>query len=154
MLSTHFPGNLAGARLFCERLPSQGRILVSEAADLAYFRESGFQAETFDASEQKIGFFRPEKEAYDGIWVDRSLFSLPTKLYLRTTQIFFSALKPKGLLFISFLEGLEGPEGQLFRLEDYASMLRQCGFEPLMEGRNPVQTPGDKAQIAILARRI
>ena len=136
--------NREGARRFRDLLPQGAKVLVSEASDLPFFVEMGFKAISFDASEQKIGFFNPPRASVDGIWADRSLFHYPPTLCLRAVQSFFAALKPKGILFISFLEHDQ------YTLEEYESLVRQSGFEPMMQGRNEK----DPSQIAILARRI
>lgn len=140
-----FPGlNRAGAQRFSGMLTLGAKILVSEPADLPYFVSQGFEAESFAADASKIGFFNPPRETFDGIWADRSLFEFEPTLCQRTVQIFFSALKPKGILFVSFLESEKYP------LEEFEAMLRQSGFEPVLEGRNE----REKSQIAFLARRI
>ena len=125
-------------------LPIGAKILVSDPTDVPYFESQGFKTESFDADASKIGFFNPPRESFDGVWADRSLFDFEPTLCQRAVQTFFSALKPKGILFVSFLESAKYP------LEEFEAMLRQSGFEPVLEGRNE----NEKSQIAFLARRI
>jgi SAM-dependent methyltransferase len=47
-------------------------------------------------------FLSLSKEHYDGIWANRVLIHLPPPGCQRVMQAFFSALKPGGILFVSF----------------------------------------------------
>jgi len=92
---------------------------------LRYFLDHGFQAEGFDGSPEVLKLaqqtLRPwldssqlklwkadfrllslPKEHYDGIWANRVLIHLPPPGCQRVMQAFFSALKPGGILFVSF----------------------------------------------------
>ena len=141
---TTYRFNDQGAKRFCEHLHAGARILVSESFDVPFFVNADTPPKASMPPKRRSVFFSPPKESYDAVWVDRSLFHFPPALCQRSIQIFFSALKPGGILFASFLEDGE------FTLEEYESMLRQSGFNPILEGRNE----GDAKQIAILARRI
>lgn len=170
---------------FAELLPPRGWVLdagCGSGRDLKTFSSLGFQTEGFDGSEKMLTIARaqlPEstrlwrsdfrflqlnKEHYNGIWANQSLIHLPPILCLRTVQTFFSALKPGGVLFVSFsqsekseteqelTDGPNGPPAWIYSypFHEFASLLRQSGFQPLLSGK--VQDGTEIA--AVLARRI
>lgn len=146
--------------------------------DLRYLKEAGFRAEGFDASPAMVELARRHsganvwradmlllslpRESYDGIWANRALIHLPPAGCQRVMASFFSALRPGGILFVS----IEAGEGELrdraddpsgparwiyrYRMEDFASLLRQSGFQPLLVGAQV----GAPERVGLLSRRI
>jgi len=94
------------------------------------------------------------KESYDGIWANRCLIHMNPPGCQRTLASFFAALKPKGILYVSIEVGepaegepneiiqdrtddAQGPARHIFRYraDDFASLIRQSGFQLLAQGR-------------------
>ena len=80
------------------------------------------------AKSQDIRFLTLPLESYDGIWAHRSLAELPNVGCQRLFALFFSALKPRGSLFVST---------EKYSEDDFSSLIRQHGFQILSVGRNP-----------------
>jgi predicted TPR repeat methyltransferase len=138
----------------------------------------GFQAEGFDASERMVAMARAQsgcrvwqadlmllslpKESYDAIWSHGVLTHLPASGCQRAMASFFAALQPGGMLFVSITEGegisedrMDDPSGPArtihrYRSDDFASLIRQSGFQVLAQGR----TQARPDQLAFIAKRI
>lgn len=87
------------------------------------------------------------RETYDGIWSHQVFEPLPPPGWQRTLGIYFSALKPGGILFFSFHPNEAHPEHEV------ASLVRQSGFQHLGRGEQAAQT-GLPRLIAFVARRL
>lgn len=189
---------------FTKHLPPRGRVLDAGCGighHLRYFLERDFQCEGFDGSpevlylaEQNIApwlnspclklwkadfrLLSPARETLDGIWANRVLIHLPPSGCQRAMQTFFSALKPGGILFVSFealsnetflsappshdpshtfvtyseRDDLSGPAKHIYRYPplEFESLVRQSGFQPLAVGRDLEHLE----RMAILAKRI
>jgi hypothetical protein len=105
-----------------------------------------FDASTIDSQNLMLTNFA--KEQLDGIWAHQLMNVLPKPGCQRAMAIFFAALKPKGILFISI--DTEMAQARELTASDFASLVRQSGFQLLSQGQN-LQKP---AQIGFLARRI
>jgi 2-polyprenyl-3-methyl-5-hydroxy-6-metoxy-1,4-benzoquinol methylase len=146
--------------------------------DLRWFNRMGFAAEGFDASSEMVSLAQAQsgcrvwqsdlmlttlsKESYDGIWARHLLSHLPASGCQRAMGTFFAALKSGRILFVSAVEGEgsyedrkddpSGPARTLFRYrsDDFSSLLRQSGFQILVQGRNPAHPD----VLAWIARRL
>lgn len=153
-------------RLLLANTP-KGKVLDAGCGDGAAIKEflgMGIEADGFDASEEviaktkqalgsapaklwaaELGLLTLPKESYDGIWANRTLTKLTPVLAQRVVQTFFSALRSKGILFVSF----KLSESQWTEIE-FESMLRQSGFGALWVGK-PV---GETDLVAMMAQRV
>ncbi len=149
-------------REFVSRLPPGGAVLhagCGEGRLLAQLARAGFKAEGFDEDEREIASARANAPAariwqsgflllqlpaahYDGIWAHASLQKLPESGYQRALGAFFAALRPGGLVFVTFRTS-----GERTR-DHFASLLRQSGFDTKLEGRNE-QNPEELAFFAV-----
>lgn len=146
--------------------------------DLQFFHRHGFAAEGVDGSEKMVTFARETsgckvwqadlmllsvpKEHYDGIWAHRSFLHLPPNGCLRVMGSFFATIKSGGHLFMSIEEGSgetedrtddpQGPSRKIYRYgeDDFASLLRQSGFQVLSQGRGLKE----KSRLAFMTRRL
>jgi len=178
---------------FSKSLKAGSRILDAGCGGglhLRYFLEQGFECEGFDGSAEvlkvaeenlrpwlappsKLKLWKADfrllslaREHYDAIWANRVLIHLPPPGCQRTMQTFFSALKPGGLLFVSFeaelteetfttvaeRPELTGPARHIYRYPpmEFESLVRQSGFQPLATGQD-LQHP---ERMGILAKRV
>ncbi|CAM3755457.1 class I SAM-dependent methyltransferase [Rheinheimera salexigens] len=118
--------NVDMSALYAEFLPlitPQGHILdagCGSARDAAYFKQQGFIVSAFDASEQlaalasdhlqqpvEVKTFQQlaDKNHYDGIWCCASLLHIPKNELPQTFLKLQNALKPNGILYVSFKYG-------------------------------------------------
>lgn len=146
--------------------------------DLRFFNRSGFLAEGFDASDEMVTMARQQsgckvwqadmmlmslpKENYDGIWAHGLLSHLPAPGCQRAMASFFASMKKGGTLFVSIREGEgngedreddpSGPARMIYRYraDDFASLIRQSGFQVQVQGRNPLRPE----VLAYIAKRI
>jgi len=143
--------------------------------DLRWFTAEGFAAEGIDFSDalvdvaQGTGLEARVRDlrladfaagTFDGIWCNRVLMHLSIEDCHRVLGIFFKALKPRGVLFVSFIEGAGsengsggGPGPRVFRFahEGFLSLLRQSGFTLILKGER--EEPGGEKWVGIFARR-
>jgi len=121
-------------QLFTSDLPKGGLILdagCGSGRDTKSFLNMGYHVEAFDASselallasqltgiEVKTSKFEYviDKEIYDGIWCCASLLHVPLGELPQTLERLSDALKPKGVLYMSFKYGdtQREVEGRLF----------------------------------------
>lgn len=119
---------------FSARIAQGGHILdagCGSGRDAKAFAEQGFRVTAFDASSalahlasEHCGFAVQvrtfddvdEVEAYDGIWCCASLLHVPASEMPRTLAALFRALKPGGVLYVSFKigEGTREKDGRTF----------------------------------------
>ena len=146
--------------------------------DLRELIQAGFQAEGVDFSPAMVEIARTyssapvacsdlqmlslKRENLDGIWAHRVLIHLPPPSVQRVMGTFFAALKPGGILFTSIEEGqgteedrFDDPNGParrfyLYPSNEFASLLRQSGFQLLAQGKNLEAS----RQIGFIARRL
>jgi 2-polyprenyl-3-methyl-5-hydroxy-6-metoxy-1,4-benzoquinol methylase len=146
--------------------------------DLRVLNRLGFQSEGFDASSEMVTIARAQsgckvwqadlmllslpKESYDAVWAHGVLSHLPAPGCQRAMASFFAALKPNGTLFVSITEGegqsedrTDDPSGPArtiyrYRADDFASLIRQSGFQVVVQGRNPARPE----LLAFIAKRI
>lgn len=158
-----FAGLLAPGALILDAGCGEGR-------ELKQFGQMGFRAEGIDISETMVtraqamsGCVVKEndlmmatlnKESHDGIWAHQLMSELPKHGCQRVMAIFFAALKPRGILFVSILEANEGEESNSipyrYAASDFASLIRQSGFQLISQGKS-LRIPD---QVGFLARRI
>lgn len=155
-------------------VPARGRVLVAGLGDgreLAAASRLRYAAEGFDVAEEKVravALLAPAakvwradvrllsvpRESYDGVFA-RGLFAqLDPPGCQRALGSFFATLRPGGALFAAIRAADEAELGAdgVYRYPrpEFASLLRQSGFQILAEGR-PL---ADSEQIGYLARRI
>ena len=110
-------------RRFTALLPAGGLILdagCGSGRDALAFQEQGFRVAAFDASPELARLAtehlgRPvavrtfaevsERDAYDGIWACASLLHLPRREIPGALARLWTALKPGGVMYLSFKEG-------------------------------------------------
>ena len=110
-------------RKFTALVPAGGLILdagCGSGRDALAFKEQGFKVAAFDASPElarlagehlgqpvavrtfaEVG----ERDAYDGIWACASLLHLPRREIPGALSRLWAALKPGGVMYVSFKEG-------------------------------------------------
>lgn len=142
-------------REFTALLPQGAQVLDAAGrpgGEFEKFQRLGFQVELIESSSLLLS--RLQKEFYDGIWAHQLVRALPKHLCQRVMATFFATLKPRGVLFVSILENTTLEDSVAvpyrYRAGDFASLIRQSGFQVLSEGRS-VQEP---SHIGFLARRI
>src|SRR4030095_3118841 len=77
-----------------------------------------------------------EKESFDGIFANASLFHVPSQELPRVLKELWAALKPGGILFSSNPRGNEEGwdeerYGTFMEWQDYEKYLREAGFQPI-----------------------
>ena len=138
-------------RLFLGSLPKNARILdagCGSGRDTAVFLRRGYDVSAFDASAafcrlssrltgvstRQLRFQEfDEIEQYDGIWACASLLHVPRVELLDCISRLVGALKPGGVMYVSFKHGSGerfAPEGRFFTdltPDDLQSLLDELG---------------------------
>jgi SAM-dependent methyltransferase len=172
------PIDLPLLQAFRSLLPANGSLLATPCArlrELRWLADAGFSLEAFDADGVAVERARAElpaairlrqadarlitlpRDSFDGIWCHGLVPHLRASECQRALQTFFAALRPRGALLITLLttdqpaapDPAAGPPHR-YRPDDFASLVRQCGFTLLRQGRNE----REPAWLALLARRI
>lgn len=143
------PGQRQALEAFGSRLPRGARILYApargaesreESRTPEWFRAQGFEIEELDPAKDLrfLSVKRESQGAFDAVWAGRALTAFSIEEAQRVVASFFQALRPRnGHLF-----AIHGFDGTAF-----ASMLRQNGFQLLLEGKRDTET-------AVIAQRI
>lgn len=115
-------------KIFMAEIVPGGKIVdagCGPGRDIKFFRDWGFQAEGFDASNELVRealkvleygvttrtFQTPlPAKTYHGIWAMASLIHVPEGEMLDVLKNFYSALKPGGLLMVSLISGVGTPD--------------------------------------------
>ena len=110
-------------------------------------------------------FLTLERESYDGIWANEVLLHLPPEGCQRLMTVFFLALKPGAIIFLSFEEGSgviedqeddpTGPVRLIYRysIDNVSSLVRQNGFHILLLGKSEA-SQNSAPKVGLLAKRI
>lgn len=106
---------------------------------LAIARRSGAPVENKD-----LRLWSPEAGAWDGVWFHRVVAHLGREELQRVLLNFFKALKPGGILFLSYAEAN-------WTRDAMGALLLQCGFETLRVAERKVNEESWRAVLALRA---
>ena len=139
---------------FLHRLPAGGTVLdagCGPGRDALAFQQRGFQVEAFDASGEMVRLAaarlgRPVTQSrfqdlvaidrYDGIWACASLLHVPASELPDVFKRLEQALKPSGMLYLSFKYG----QGERQRGDRLFTDLDEAGLGQLVAGTAGLRT--------------
>jgi hypothetical protein len=130
--------------IFSSHVPRGGNVLCLDLEAAAWLTLRGVETHIL-APDKDLRFLSLKRASYAGIWAGASLKPLPIEDAQRVIAAFFQALLPKtGVLFTA----------HAYPPTAFASLLRQNGFQPLLEGHteNVVEEIAEKVACVVSQR--
>lgn len=122
-MTLHAP--IEAVEAFLSRIPRGGQVLCRDSQISAWLTQRGIEVQALDPAKD-LRLLSLKRESFDGIWAGTAFGTFPIEDAQRIIASFFQALRPRtGVLFAAH----QFPETA------FASMIRQNGFQPLLQGQ-------------------